>query len=208
MCLRAGCGILPSRNEKKCSKLAGWVLDFLRKQGWSVSVGNSGVFGYTIVDLYALMGRQEQVKCFGHAQHSPQCTAGLLPLELLEVKIHPIRLFQHAMVIDSRNSSILPRRGALLKVNQVVFSLEPLVEQPVMCGTGLSHTVLGLVSTGSSIECLKSSAVSCPEGTGELGDTLEAKVIQLVSSCCSWYRQDPGCPVYIFRAAPSGEVCR
>ena len=31
------------------------------------------------------------------------------------------RLFQHAMVIDSRNSSIMPRRGALLKVNQVPF---------------------------------------------------------------------------------------
>lgn len=138
----------------------------------------------------------------------PSAHSRLLPLELLEVKICPVHLFQHAMVIDSRNSSILPRRGALLKVNQVVFSPEPLVGQPVMCGTGLSHTVLGLVSTGSSIECLKSRAVSCPEGTGGLGDTLEAKVIQLVSSCCSWCRQDPGCPVYIFRAAPSGEVCR
>lgn len=29
------------------------------------------------------------------------------------------RVLQHAMVIDSRNSSILPKRGALLKVNQV-----------------------------------------------------------------------------------------
>lgn len=121
MCLRAGCGILPSRNEKNYSELAGWVLGSLREQGWSVSAGNSGVFGYTIV------GRQEQVKRCGHAQHSPQCTAGLLPLELLEVKIRFVHLFQHAMVIDSRNSSILPRRGALLKVNQVVFSPELLV---------------------------------------------------------------------------------
>lgn len=46
----------------------------------------------------------------------------LLSLELLEVKVCSIHFFQHAMVIDSRNSSILPRRGALLKVNQVVFS--------------------------------------------------------------------------------------
>lgn len=90
-------------------------------------MGNSGVFGYTIVDLYALVGRQEQVKRCGHAHHSPQCTAGLLPLELLEVKIHSVHLSQHAMVIDSRNSSILPRRGALLKVNQVVFLPELLV---------------------------------------------------------------------------------
>jgi len=26
---------------------------------------------------------------------------------------------QHAMVIDTRNSTILPRKGALLKINQV-----------------------------------------------------------------------------------------
>lgn len=36
---------------------------------------------------------------------------------------HGAGFLQHAMVIDSRNSSILPRRGALLKVNQVGFLL-------------------------------------------------------------------------------------
>lgn len=163
MCLRAGCGILPSRNEKKCSELAGWVLGSEGVRLVSVH-GKLWCLGYTIVDLYALLGRQEQVKCCGHAQHSPQCTAGLLSLELLEVKIRPIHLFQHAMVIDSRNSSILPRRGALLKVNQVVFSPELLVGEPVKCAQDCH--------TESSVECLKSSVVSCPEGTGELGDSV------------------------------------
>lgn len=51
----------------------------------------------------------------------PQCTASVVVLELPEVTMRMpfARFFQHAMVIDSRNSSILPRRGALLKVNQV-----------------------------------------------------------------------------------------
>lgn len=59
----------------------------------------------------------------GHDQHSPRprCTARVTVLGLPKVKMRecPAPFFQHAMVIDSRNSSILPRRGALLKVNQV-----------------------------------------------------------------------------------------
>lgn len=51
--------------------------------------------------------------------------------------------FQHAMVIDSRNSSILPRRGALLKVNQVLsFHCGLSGRGPVGCGVMQSSHIL------------------------------------------------------------------
>lgn len=54
-----------------------------------------------------------EVLCGGGAGH------GLWSAPRRCVFLPDTRFFQHAMVIDSRNSSILPRRGALLKVNQV-----------------------------------------------------------------------------------------
>lgn len=63
--------------------------------------------------------RWEGQQC-GLSSTSAGQRSGSLLLEKCSRRTCPCaNVFQHAMVIDSRNSSILPRRGALLKVNQV-----------------------------------------------------------------------------------------